>query len=127
MYFSGATSGNSICLGAITAFTNDIYEETAHQIGVACAPLSAAVTEIEAEGRAAVTAIPNPFSNITTLYFDNSDNQEISVLITDITGRVVEQITNHYGNTLEINRKDWASGVYFVQLRLGAEVYTSKL
>lgn len=126
IYFSG-TAASSICLGELTAFTNDVYEETDKEIGIACAPvLVSSINNIQSE-TPTITAIPNPFGTQTTLYFDNSDNQSFDVLVTDVTGRTVAQMRNLSGNTVEINRENWASGLYFVHLSMGNQTHTAKI
>jgi hypothetical protein len=63
-----------------------------------------------------VTALPNPSGSYFTLVITGSNNQSLSVKITDIAGRVVEVRQNvTAGNVLQIGDK-FSKGIYFAEI-----------
>jgi len=80
-------------------------------------------------------AAPNPFTSNTQLEFFLQDGGNASVIVYDVRGRAVAELANRYfppgmnylswdgsGGGLELS-----SGVYFVELRSGAERSTQKV
>ncbi|MCY4234174.1 MAG: S8 family serine peptidase [Bacteroidetes bacterium] len=69
---------------------------------------------------------PNPFSDRTTIKVDLPESTKISVVVTDLLGRVVKtlnfgEISGGYGHHLEITTGDLTSGVYYYTLRADME------
>ena len=60
---------------------------------------------------------PNPFSNKTTIEFDNPQRKSYDLKITDITGKAVRTINNIRDNRIDISRQDLPRGFYTIQLR----------
>ncbi len=78
-----------------------------------------------------ITNHPNPFSKETTLAVTLKENAVIQIVVMDIQGKIVKQITretyeagNHLFN-LEMN--DFPAGIYFCQLNTEDEVITLKI
>ncbi|MBI4647647.1 MAG: PKD domain-containing protein [Bacteroidia bacterium] len=59
---------------------------------------------------------PNPFTNKTTIKFDNPYSKSYTLVITDITGKIVKEIKEIRTNKIEINRKELVNGIYTVEL-----------
>lgn len=65
---------------------------------------------------------PNPFSDRTTVKVDLPESAQISIVVTDLLGRVVKtlnygEIGGGHGHHLEITTGDLTSGVYYYTLR----------
>jgi len=73
-----------------------------------------------------LTIYPNPFTERTIISFDNPKNEKFRLVIKDITGKIVMEIGEIHGNTLEINRNDLSAGVYIFDL-IGSKSYRGKL
>lgn len=59
---------------------------------------------------------PNPFTDKTTLKFDNSKGGNYSLLIFNYNNQVVKRIENINENNIIVNRDDFKSGLYFFHL-----------
>jgi len=62
---------------------------------------------------------PNPFTENAIITFDNPKNEKYRLLITDVTGKVVMEINEIYGNTVEIDGSNLSAGVYVFELTCG--------
>ena len=69
---------------------------------------------------------PNPFTERTLITFDNPNNEEYKMIISDITGKIVMGIDEIYENTVEIHRNNLSAGVYIVEL-IGRKLFKGKL
>ncbi len=81
----------------------------------------APVSEKTAPTDLIITAFPNPTSGYFTLQFKGSLNETLQVIITDATGKVIEQKAVAAATTFTIGQ-NYKPGVYFVQVR-GAATY----
>lgn len=61
-------------------------------------------------------AKPNPFTHTTVLEFDNANNSTYTLTISDMTGKIVRQITDIKGNSISIERNNLPSGIYYATL-----------
>ncbi len=59
---------------------------------------------------------PNPFSNFTTLEFENPLQDESTLSIISPSGRLLKQIRNINGSEVVIEREQLNSGIYFLQI-----------
>jgi len=78
----------------------------------------------------ALTASPNPFSDVTELYIHSGSEEVTTITITDVTGKVVmnKNISVALGvNILEIDGSDFNTGIYFVQINSKLNHSTLKL
>lgn len=74
-----------------------------------------------------VVASPNPSTNHFVLSIQGAVNSKLTLKVTDILGRVVEQKNNLQANrSLQIGA-DYRPGVYFVELIQGSEIKQVKL
>jgi hypothetical protein len=72
-----------------------------------------------------IKAYPNPFAdNFTVLLSLNEIRSEITVY--DMTGKHIQQLTTQ-ANELTIESKDWAAGVYVVQIMQGDTIKTIRM
>jgi len=69
---------------------------------------------------------PNPFTENARITFDNPKSEAYRLIIRDITGKTVREISEIHGNTIEIHRNDLSTGVYMVELR-GSKSFSGKL
>ncbi len=69
---------------------------------------------------------PNPMSYKTTVYFENDNNSNYQLRITDLTGKTVRIINNIRDSKVDILKKDLHSGIYVVEL-IGKEIFRSRL
>lgn len=61
-------------------------------------------------------AFPNPFTVSTVLEFENTDSEDLQLVIFDISGRTVQEHENITGNKVVIQRENLSSGTYYVHL-----------
>jgi len=84
-------------------------------------------TEALAKAELSLTANPNPSANHFVLKIEGAENKALTLKVTDILGRVIEQKNNIQANrTLQIGT-DYRPGVYFVELTQGTERRQIKL
>ncbi len=74
---------------------------------------------------------PNPAYAFTNLAIESNDNQEVSIVVTNITGQEVfsnnSQLLNIGQNIIPIDTQRFTSGVYFVSIRKGNNIATQRL
>ncbi|OFX60303.1 MAG: hypothetical protein A2046_05715 [Bacteroidetes bacterium GWA2_30_7] len=113
-----ATASN-LCAGSYTLTVTDSYGCTNTNI----VDIFTGITKID-ENK--ITNFPNPFNNKTVIKFNNPNNSKYSLKITDISGKTVKEIKEINGNNIEINRKGFTSGVYYVEL-IGEKRFNTKM
>ncbi|MBK7305466.1 MAG: T9SS type A sorting domain-containing protein [Saprospiraceae bacterium] len=69
---------------------------------------------------------PNPATNYLTITLQG-DNKKNEVTIMDITGKIFYSTTENETQELKINTKDFAEGVYLVQVKSEDFMATKKL
>jgi pectate lyase len=76
-------------------------------------------------------AYPNPFSESTTITLNLTKDNVLSFRITDMTGRLVDQINNKYyhsgQNTIKYNNPGLKPGIYIVSVYNGTIVENKRL
>ncbi len=74
---------------------------------------------------------PNPFSTEATVKFYSPDAGMVSVNITDISGRTVENRIHQFfppgENSLQLSRENLKQGIYFIRLDAGQQSVTRKI
>jgi hypothetical protein len=84
-----------------------------------------------AHGYELSSVYPNPFNPSTTINFTVTDNIDLSLVIYDMKGRVVETLINGNMNpgvyNVNWNAKDIASGIYFARLSSASNEQIQKL
>ncbi|MFM2000195.1 MAG: hypothetical protein RL204_2142, partial [Bacteroidota bacterium] len=90
------------------------------------------VSEITAEGEISKASIyPNPADVNATIAFDLLNNNDVTVVVRDITGRMVS--SEFYGNLTQgqnkitLNVNDLNAGVYSVTVMTGVSSYTGQV
>lgn len=79
------------------------------------------------------TAFPNPFSSSTTIQFAFPNNEEVEVLVLDLTGKQIArlykgEVMADVPQNLEFAPENGAQGIYFVKMITGSgKVLTQKL
>lgn len=80
----------------------------------------------EIENYNLLSIYPNPFSENAIMNFDNPKSEKYRLIIIDVTGKVVMEINEIYGNTVEIDGSNLSAGVYVFELNCGQCVSTGK-
>ncbi|MDX2173690.1 MAG: alkaline phosphatase family protein [Bacteroidota bacterium] len=73
---------------------------------------------------------PNPTTDISSFWFENEANEEVSYKITDLLGNVIEEkknVATINKNKLNISFCNISKGTYFVTLNVGNKVKTNKI
>ena len=71
--------------------------------------------------------MPNPTYNYFTLEIKSEVKENLTMLVSDVSGRLIEQITGISSNsTLRLGNK-YPTGVYIVEIRQGRERVTLRL
>ncbi len=83
-----------------------------------------------------INLFPNPATNHLTIALPNA-NEKVEIIITDITGKIIYTITatdpdspgsyRDLEQKIEVNTKDFAEGVYVVQIHVANLITTKKL
>ena len=79
--------------------------------------------------QSSLSVFPNPSNGIFDVSIQLTNTQNATLEITDATGRVVllNSLNNIFGKTISVSLKDYAEGVYFVNLRTSKEVLTKRI
>lgn len=75
----------------------------------------------------AISGYPNPSRSSFSLQIDGAANQDVTVKVTDATGRLVEQRTNIAANQVLQIGNTYKAGLYYVEVTQGAERKQAKL
>ena len=74
---------------------------------------------------------PNPFNPTTTVKFGLPEDSKVSLIIYDLQGRMIKELTQGYltagTHSVEWNAEGYPSGVYFVKLDASDFTQTQKL
>ncbi len=115
IYISGIFSSPTSTFGSTTLTNSDqflgSYDLLLAKIN---APLISFV-ENNISGKT-INVIPNPFSEIATLKFENAIKEKLALEIYDSKGQIIRIIQNIIGETVEINRDGLSQGLYFFRL-----------
>ena len=81
---------------------------------------------IENSFASSINLFPNPAYNHLTIAL-GSNNKKVEVTITDITGKVIYTTIATDTQNVEVNTKDFAEGIYVVQIQTADFITTKKL
>jgi hypothetical protein len=81
------------------------------------------LTSITQIAQSTISISPNPANDMVTVNFEN--NYTGSLIITDVTGRIVKQVQVNNTNRVQINTSDLSNGFY--QLSMNGKNTVSKL
>ena len=77
------------------------------------------------------TAYPNPFNPATSINYTLSEMDHITISVYNLTGQLIETLVNNQqdaGNyTLVWNADHQPSGIYFLRMKTGGEMFYQKL
>ncbi|MFT7155625.1 MAG: hypothetical protein ACI8Q1_000627 [Parvicella sp.] len=75
--------------------------------------------------------VPNPFNNNSTVNFELINSENVTFIVTDLTGKVIENINlgnlsagNH---NIQLNADSYSSGVYYYTMSTGKYQVTNKM
>jgi hypothetical protein len=75
--------------------------------------------------------IPNPFADMTTIYFNLPAESNVDITLYDMTGREVKTILNSSKSkglhSIDFINSDLPSGIYYYKLTAGDRSLTKKL
>ena len=78
-----------------------------------------------------ISIAPNPFNPTTTITYGLPQASRVTLKMYDISGRLVSQLINGRQeagvHAATVKADDWASGLYFVRLEAGGEVFTRQV
>ncbi len=79
-----------------------------------------------------LTIQPNPFTNVTTLHFNLVEKEEISLLVFNLNGQLVDQIIptqplDKGTHTLEYNAQNLEEGMFHLVLKTNTSFLTKKM
>jgi hypothetical protein len=69
---------------------------------------------------------PNPFSYKTTIEFNNSDQINYKLTISNLSGNRFYEVDNITSNKVELLKSDLKPGIYLIEI-IGTEIYRDKL
>jgi hypothetical protein len=81
---------------------------------------------IENSFASSVNIFPNPATNHLTIAL-GSTNKKVNVTIADITGKIIYKTSSIAAQKIEVNTKDFAEGIYLVQVQSATYSRTEKL
>ncbi|MGB0931221.1 MAG: lysyl oxidase family protein [Chitinophagales bacterium] len=118
IYYSAITA-DYICIESAQTVLNQDYEEIVVTLKEACAnvELWSDIEGVNTNAVATIRVFPNPFSDFVVFDFDNfeikSVKNQYSLILMDVSGKVVREYGDLEGEVLKIERGDLVSGVYF--------------
>lgn len=83
-----------------------------------------------------VAIVPNPFNPITSIHYDLASAGSVRIRIYDVSGRLVREVISGHEvagsheavwNGLDGSGNPAASGIYFVKMEVGHDVFTRKM
>jgi hypothetical protein len=92
---------------------------------------SVGIVENEIAGIKLGQNVPNPFNNNSTVNFELINSENVTFIVTDLTGKVIENINlgnlsagNH---NIQLNADSYSSGVYYYTMSTGKYQVTNKM
>jgi hypothetical protein len=74
---------------------------------------------------------PNPFKNETNIYFNLKKSENVSFSLVNLLGQQLDNIDlgilNHGNNQYTYTNNNLNSGIYFIDLNIGNELYRKKV
>jgi hypothetical protein len=96
--------------GNIRYITNYNYESTQLSDSITC-PIIANTPKLEGKTKSIIH--PNPFTNTTTISFENPNNSISKIYIYNNVGQLIKQITNIKSNKVVFYRENLPPGIYY--------------
>ncbi|OFX59923.1 MAG: hypothetical protein A2046_03355 [Bacteroidetes bacterium GWA2_30_7] len=73
-----------------------------------------------------ISIFPNPFSETAVIEFPNPDYSSYNLVVTDVTGKVVKQISNIKSNKIVFEKGDLSGGFYLINMK-GNKIFNGNL
>jgi type IX secretion system substrate protein/VCBS repeat protein len=97
----------------------------------ACGTIPTSITDNALASHSDIEASPNPFNELTTIYFNLEKTENVFILIMDVTGREIKNIsTSNFQkgkNKINIDLSELNSGIYFCKIKLNEKYQAVKL
>jgi len=107
-----------VCIESIQAVVNEHYQlSIAALADPNCVQVISTSNQEPSKNVLTYFVQPNPFTERTSIFFANPNNEAFHAVLTDVQGRTVRQIESLRGEIWTITRGNLPSGVYFFQLR----------
>ncbi len=75
-----------------------------------------------------VTLFPNPANNILNIQFKNPVIEKLNIAVSNVHGQLVQNtVFENVYQQLQLKTNHLSSGVYFVQIRTGEQIFTEKI
>ena len=103
-------------------FISNRYTSVQSQLSSLNCTSSLSLTQPSANTKDVLFA-PNPFSDFAILAFENSSNENYSLIIYDAQGRLVRTISGIVSGNVVIERQQLTKGLYFFQLQSDSQLY----
>lgn len=123
IYITGIFSSPSITTGSISLTNADITFNT-FDMYIAKFDVATGIDNIESNNT--ISLFPNPTTDIFTISFEKNI-KKIELSIFDITGKTIYTTTESNTQQIEVNTKEFTSGIYFVQIISSDFIETRKL
>jgi hypothetical protein len=81
------------------------------------------VNDLDGMPKYDISVFPNPFTDQATIHVENTtgENQELSLSIFDMTGRLVKQIVEREGDDILFTRDNMVKGMYIYELKVNEQ------
>ena len=136
IWSSSNTAIAAVSGGAVTTVAEgraDIIYTVTNECGIATAihairvsaPVGTIVNNVT-EGVVELKVFPNPNNGVFTLELQSGKEEPIVIMITDVKGRIVKEITSETNNSMNI-KLDEAAGIYILNVTAGNRKYIQKV
>jgi hypothetical protein len=117
IYYSG-TPAHDVCITSVEAIVNDKYQRDVGLVSDQnCVNSSTVGTQNQFASVNSLFIQPNPFQESTQIFFSNPDAEQLSITLSDMTGRVIRSFQQIREESITITRGNLAAGMYMVTVR----------
>lgn len=98
--------------------------------GFKCYSVATGIESLDGITESGVSLYPNPSRGSFNVAFGSAQNEQATVTVTDVTGKIVSSINYNVQigqNTFSVDMKSSAAGMYFVKIGNGKQEVTRKL
>ncbi|GDX52730.1 hypothetical protein LBMAG27_17770 [Bacteroidota bacterium] len=128
IYYSATQ--DTVCIDSIYSVVNQLFQEVIDLKGDGCIAgmLNNAVPTL-VQAHSSLSVYPNPTSGLIDVSIQLMNTQNATLEVTDALGRIVmiNSLNNIFGKTISLSLKDYAEGVYFINLHTQNEVMTKRV
>jgi hypothetical protein len=117
IYVRPSSGGNLAGISALRQAVSELDTFYMYNVGV----------EEKKYEHAVVNAYPNPNSGSASIRFDNKERESFSMLMYDLTGKVVAEQKNITSSEVSIDCSALDNGIYFVTLQSAGSRFLSKI